>query len=113
MIGTSARSSNSSIEKALRPTGLVVPTIGSTRAVEERASAKPRPIAPAQPWPRIWRPIAISPAATVSSAAPRPKTSRRMLHNRRRDSSSPIEKSSRMMPSSANGAIEAGSVIVM
>ena len=47
MIGTSARSSNNSIEKAARPTALCVPTIGSTTAVDERARAKPRPIAPA------------------------------------------------------------------
>ena len=32
MIGTSARSSNSSIANALRPTGLSVPAIGRTKA---------------------------------------------------------------------------------
>ena len=46
MIGTSARSSNSSIANAARPTALVVPAIGITKAVEDRASARPRPIAP-------------------------------------------------------------------
>jgi hypothetical protein len=35
--------------KAVRPTGLLVPTIGMTSAVEESASASPSPIAPAQP----------------------------------------------------------------
>ncbi len=51
MIGTIARSSNSSIASAERPTGLVVPTKGSTKAVEDRASARPRPerAAPALP----------------------------------------------------------------
>ena len=48
MIGTNARSSNSSIANAARPTGLVVPTSGSTSAVEESASASPSPIAPGQ-----------------------------------------------------------------
>ena len=40
-IGTSARSSNSSMPSADRPTGLWVPTSGSTSAVEDRASARP------------------------------------------------------------------------
>ena len=51
MIGTSARSSNNSIAKADLPTGLAVPAIGRTSAVEDRASARPRPIAPAQLCP--------------------------------------------------------------
>ena len=51
MIGTSARSSNSSIANAARPTGLWVPTIGSTSAVEDSASARPSAIAPVQLWP--------------------------------------------------------------
>ena len=40
-IGTSARSSNSSIAKAVLPTGLSMPEIGSTSAVDESASARP------------------------------------------------------------------------
>ncbi len=43
MIGTIARSSNSSIEKEARPTADFVPAIGSTSAVEDSASAMPRP----------------------------------------------------------------------
>src|SRR3546814_6524730 len=45
MIGTSITSSNSSIEKEARPTGLCVPTIGSTRAVDDSASARPSAVA--------------------------------------------------------------------
>ena len=48
---------------------------------------------------------AISSADRITSAAPMPKTSRRMPHRRRSDSSRPIENSSRMMPNSANGSI--------
>ena len=48
MIGTIARSSNSSIASAERPTGLVVPTSGSTSAVEESASARPSATEPLQ-----------------------------------------------------------------
>jgi hypothetical protein len=51
MIGTSAKSSNNSMEKAARPTALWVPTIGSTTAVDDRASARPRPKAPAADCP--------------------------------------------------------------
>jgi hypothetical protein len=108
MIGTIARSSNSSIASADRPTGLVVPTSGRTRAVEERARARPRPIAPPQPWPIRWRATPMIRAETVNSAAPTPNTSRRIPHSRRNDSSSPIEKSSRMIPNSANGWIASG-----
>ena len=36
-----------------------------------------------------------------------------MVHKRRNESSSPMENSNNMMPSSAKGAIESGSVIVM
>ena len=43
MIGTSARSSNNSIEKDARPTADLVPAIGSTSAVDDNASAMPRP----------------------------------------------------------------------
>src|SRR3546814_4250328 len=45
MIGTSARSSNSSIEKAARPTGLAVPATGRISAVDDKASASPSTIA--------------------------------------------------------------------
>ena len=112
MIGTSARSSNSSIEKAVRPTGLTVPAIGSTSAVEESASARPMPIAPVQPWPIRCSATPISSAEPISSAAPSPNTARRIDHSRLNDSSSPIENSSRTMPNSANGSIACGSVIV-
>ena len=45
-IGTSARSSNSSMASAERPTGLWVPTSGITIAVDDKASARPSPVAP-------------------------------------------------------------------
>jgi hypothetical protein len=51
MIGTIARSSNRSMASAERPTGLVVPTSGMTRAVDERASASPSAIDPLQLCP--------------------------------------------------------------
>ena len=112
MIGTSAMSSNSSIASAARPTGLVVPAIGSTSAVEDSASASPSPSAPDQYCPIIAITSAISAALPISSIAPSPNTSRRIAHNRSNDSSSPIENSSRMIPNSANGAIASGSVMV-
>jgi hypothetical protein len=84
MIGTSAKSSNRSIEKADLPTALVKPTRGSTTAVEDRASASPRPIAPAQLWPIRCNTSAMIAADTSSSAAPTPNTSRRMVHSRRK-----------------------------
>ena len=112
MIGTSARSSNSSMAKAPRPTAPVVPTSGSTKAVEDSASASPSPIAPAQFCPSRCSPAPISSPEPSNSAAPVPNTNRRIDHKRRNDSSSPIENSSRTMPNSANGSIACGSVIV-
>ena len=50
-IGTSARSSNSSIASAERPTGLCVPTSGMTIAVDDSASARPSAIAADVLWP--------------------------------------------------------------
>ena len=40
-----------------------------------------------------------------NSAAPTPKTNRRMPHKRLKDSSRPIENKSRMIPNSAKGSI--------
>ena len=97
---------------APRPTALVVPTSGSTSAVEDSASASPSPIEPAQFCPSRWSPAPISNAEPISSAAPVPNTSCRIAHNRRNDSSSPIENSSRMIPNSASGSIAWGLVIV-
>jgi hypothetical protein len=54
------------------------------------------------------QPRPISKRADDSSAAPTPNTSRRIVHSRRNDSSSPIEKSSRTIPNSANGSIACG-----
>ena len=111
-IGTSARSSNNSIASAERPTGPWVPTSGITIAVEDKAKARPRAIAPVGPTPVRYSPPAMIAAALNSSAAPVPNTSRRMPHSRRNDSSRPIENSSRTMPSSANGSIACGFEIV-
>ena len=113
MIGTMAMSSNSSIESAARPTGVCVPEIGNTIAVEERAKASPRPIAPVQYWPIIDSAIARLVPMITSSSAPSPKTSFRICHNRLNESSRPIENSSRMIPNSANGSRLSGSLIVM
>ncbi len=52
MIGTIARSSNSSIASAERPTGLVVPTSGRTSAVDDSAKARPSATEPLQLWPK-------------------------------------------------------------
>ena len=95
-----------------RPTALVVPTSGRTSAVEESASAKPSAMDPLPLWPNRWSAPPISTAETISSAAQTPKTSRRIVHNRGKLSSSPIEKSRRMIPNSANGAIASGFEIV-
>ena len=113
MIGTIMMSSNNSIDSAARPTGLVVPAIGSTIAVEEKASAKPSAIAPVQYWPIIARKIASSVPITSNSSAPSPNTSRRICHSRLKLSSSPMVNSSRMMPNSAKGSSASGSEIVM
>ena len=113
MIGTMAISSNSSMESAARPTAVCVPAIGSTSAVEDSASARPRPSAPVQYWPSIVRNTAIRPALIVSSIRPSPNTSLRIVHSRLNESSSPMVNSSRMMPNSANGASPSGSVMVM
>jgi hypothetical protein len=111
MIGKRARSSKSSIGKASRPTLLEIPAIGRTSAVDDRASASPSPSAASLLLPSATRPPAIRTAETISSAAPKPITRRRMPHSRRKESSNPIEKSRRMIPSSANGPIASGSVI--
>ncbi len=77
---------------------------GRTSAVEERVRARPTATAPPGREARSGR--AYRPGASAdssSSAAPRPKTARRIAHRRRKDSSSPIAKSSRMIPNSANG----------
>ncbi|MDG5972204.1 hypothetical protein JAGODDHD_02967 [Sphingomonas paucimobilis] len=112
MMGTSARSSNSSMAKAPRPTGLVVPTKGSTSAVEERVSASPSPIAPANPWPIKCNAPPIRIAEPSNSAAPVPNTSLRIAQSLRKESSNPMENSNNMMPNSAKGSIDSGLEIV-
>ena len=113
MIGTMAMSSNRSIESAARPTGDDVPEIGSTMAVEDIASARPSAIAPVQYWPIMASTMAMMLPPSRSSSDPSPKTSRRICHKRRNDSSSPIVKRSRMIPNSAKGSSASGSVMVM
>ncbi len=112
-MGTSATSSNSSIPSAARPTADRVPTIGRTIAVEDSASARPRPMEPGNPCPMRCSPPPMMTAQASSSAAPTPNTIRRIDHKRRKDSSSPIEKSRSTMPSSANGSIRCELEIVM
>ncbi len=110
--GTSARSSKSSMASAARPTGLVVPAIGSTSAVDDMASAKPSATALCAGWPITSRAPPIRTAPPSSSAAPIPKTSFRIATRRLKLSSSPMAKSRRMIPSSANGSIACGLEIV-
>src|SRR3546814_11360853 len=83
MIGTSITSSNSSIEKEARPTGLCVPTIGSTRAVDDSASARPSAVAVCQLDPVASITPPISSDDSSSSADPLPNTSCLMSHKRR------------------------------
>ena len=101
MIGTIMISSNSSIDSAARPTGVDVPEIGSTMAVEEKARAKPSASAPVQYCPIIESTTAAIEPMMISSSAPSPNTSRRICHRRLNDSSSPMVNSSRMIPNSA------------
>ena len=114
MIGTIMISSNNSIDSAALPTGVVVPEIGSTIAVEENASAKPSAsaavkfIAPATPT----NSASALPLIRTSSA-PSPNTSLRICHRRLNDNSSPMANNSRTMPKSAKGVSAAGLVIVM
>ena len=112
MIGTIATSSNNNIASAALPTGLLVPDIGSTRAVEESANASPSPKAPAGFCPRRYRTDPMIKPDASNSAAPTPKTRRRSDQRRLNDNSSPIEKSSNMIPISANGSIASRSLIV-
>jgi hypothetical protein len=105
MIGTIMMSSNNSIESAARPTGDLVPLIGRTIAVEEKASAKPRASAAAVSIP-LASPTnsASAPPLTSTSSAPSPNTSLRICHKRLKLSSSPIANSSNTMPKSAKGS---------
>ena len=109
--GTSARSSNSNIANAARPTALVVPAIGITSAVDDIASARPSTAAAAMPLPVATSPAPISTAPPSNSAAPTPNTCLRIAHSRLKLSSRPIANSNRIIPKSANGAMPAGSVI--
>ena len=54
----------------------------------------------------------MSAALPSNSVAPTPNTWARMLHNRRKLSSRPMEKSNNMTPSSANGSIAWGREMV-
>ena len=110
--GTRARSSNSSMASAARPTDVRVPAIGRTNAVDDMASARPIPSAPFQCCPPTDSASASSRAEPMSSSAPRPKTCRRMAHSRSNESSSPTENSSRTMPNSAKGLRRAALVMV-
>ena len=104
MIGTIMMSSNKSIESAARPTGDLVPEIGSTIAVEENASAKPSASAAVKLSPLAMPTNSASAAPLIStSSAPSPNTSLRICQRRLNESSSPIANSSSTMPKSAKG----------
>jgi hypothetical protein len=98
---------------AERPTGLVVPTKGRTSAVDERARARPSATDPLMLWPIMLSAKPISSAQSRSCAAPTPKTSRRIVHRRRKESSRPIANSRRTMPNSAKGLTASGLEMVM
>ena len=110
-IGTSARSSNRSIARAARPTGLCVPDIGNTSAVEDIASANASQSALIGGRLATISAPPINAAVSSISAAPIPNTIFRIATRRRKLSSSPIENSKSTMPSSANGLIPSGSEI--
>ncbi len=113
MIGTIMMSSNSSIDSAARPTGVRVPEIGSTIAVEENARAKPSASAPdGLMLPASPRKAASEEPMMSSSSAPKPNTSLRICHKRLKLSSSPMANNSKTIPKSANGASASGLVIV-
>src|SRR3546814_14153120 len=88
IIGTIARSWNSRIEEAFSPKGeLIRPELlrlGSTCAVEESASGRPRTSAACQLNPRVTRisAVRISPV-TTTCASPSPKIALRKAQNRR------------------------------
>ena len=94
--------------KAARPTGLLVPAIGSTSAVDDIASAIPSATALPGAVPATHSPPPISSADASSSAAPIPNTILRIEISRLTLSSSPIANSSSTMPRSANGLIPSG-----
>ena len=99
---------------AERPTGL--------RRPDQRQHQRGRGQAPARGRARARRsssgrsataPTPISSAPRRAARPRRPRTpAAASPHSRRNDSSSPIEKSSRMMPNSANGSIASGLVMV-
>ena len=111
-IGTNARSSNNSIASAARPTALDVPAIGSTKAVDDIASATASQIDGSSAKPTAPSAAAINPAIRSISAAPIPNTALRIANRRLKLSSSPIENNSITIPNSANGSIPPGSLIV-
>ena len=111
-MGTIATSSNNSMASAQRPTRPSVPVIWSTIAVDESASASPSASAPVRLSPQASSKAPMSAADSTSSPEPTPNTSRRIAHRRRKLSSSPMEKSSSTMPSSASGAMRSSSLMV-
>ena len=111
--GTSAMSSNSSMANAARPTGELIPAMGSTSAVEDMASAAPSAAALAMGSPATHRPVPISTEPSSSSAAPIPKIVLRIATSRRKLSSMPIANSRRMIPNSANGSMPSRLVMVI
>ena len=111
-IGTNARSWNNSSAKALRPSGPVVPVIGRTSAVEDSASAIASAAVAGTPTPTASSAAPIAAPDASSCMPPATNTAPRIAQRRRKDSSSPIEKSRSTIPTSAIGSIECGLVIV-
>ena len=84
-----------------------------TTAVEDIAQARPMTTAGIGLCPSNRAMPAMAAAHSVTCRLPRPNTRRRITHRRSNDSSNPIMNSSSATPSSAIGAIDSGSVMVM
>ena len=103
--GTTARSWNSSTEKVARPARVGnsprCTSSAMTTAVDDSAKLAPMSTDAAGELPHAYAIAPITSAVTDTCVAPRPSTSRRMLHRRSNDISRPITKSRNTIPNSA------------
>ncbi len=81
---------------------------GTTRAVEDMASAEAAARAPGIPTPMATAATAIRAPAPRVCSAPRPNTCTRIIRSRSQESSSPMLNSRNTTPSSAAAAISCG-----
>ena len=112
-IGTTIRSWNKRTPSDVRPTGVAKRcasiSVCVTMAVEESASANPATSATARLPVIHAAPAPISTAESRTWTEPMPSTRRRIAHSRSSENSSPMRKSRKTTPSSANGATRSGS----